>query len=128
LSQSIRAVERALDVLSCFSRQTPELTMTQIAEQVELYKSTVHRLSATLEGKRFVQPDPVTDTYRLGIRLLQMAYLRLEHNDLRRLAVPFLSGQAKCARPRSPFSYPQQRGVGGRGLVLFFYKFHITSP
>lgn len=64
--------------------------MTQIAEQIGIHKSTVHRLLATLEGKRFVQRDPATGTYRLGIRLLQMAYLTLEHNDLRRLAAPFL--------------------------------------
>ena len=90
LSQSIRAVERALDILLCFSKQTPELTMTQIAEQVGLYKSTVHRLLATLEGRRFVQRNPDTGIYRPGIRLLQMVYLTLEHNDLRRLAAPFL--------------------------------------
>lgn len=90
MSESIRAVERALDVLLCFSRQTPELSMTQIAEQVGIHKSTVHRLLATLEKRRFVQRDPVTGTYRLGIRLFQMAYLTLEHNDLRQLASPFL--------------------------------------
>jgi IclR family acetate operon transcriptional repressor len=64
--------------------------MTQIAEQVGIHKSTVHRLLATLESKRFVQRDPETGTYRLGIRLLQMAYLTLEQNDLRRIATPFL--------------------------------------
>lgn len=90
LSDSIRAVERALDVLLCFSRQTPELSMTQIAEQVEMHKSTVHRLLATLEKKRFVDRDPATGLYRPGIRLLQMAYLTLENNDLRRIAAPFL--------------------------------------
>ena len=90
MSESIRAVERALDVLLCFSRETPELTMTQIAERIGIHKSTVHRLLATLEKKRFVQRDPVTGIYRLGIRLLQMAYLTLEHNDLRRLAASFL--------------------------------------
>lgn len=90
MSESIRAVERALDVLMCFSRQTPQLTMTQIAEQVGMHKSTVHRLLGTLERKRFVQRDPATGLYRLGLRLLQMAYLTLEHNDLRRLATPFL--------------------------------------
>ena len=91
LAQPIRAVERALDVLLCFSGQTPELTMTQIAEQVGVHKSTAHRLLATLERKRFVQRDPDKGTYRLGIRALQMAYLTLEHNDLRRLATPFLA-------------------------------------
>jgi DNA-binding IclR family transcriptional regulator len=90
LSESVRAVERSLDILLCFNRQTPELSMTQIAEQIGLHKSTVHRLLATLEYKRFLQRDPETGIYRLGIRLLQMAYLTLENNDLRRLATPFL--------------------------------------
>jgi DNA-binding IclR family transcriptional regulator len=90
MSESIRAVERALDVLACFSHQTPELTMTQIADQIGINKSTVHRLLATLEGKRFVERDPATGIYKLGIRALQMAYLALEHNDLRRLAAPYL--------------------------------------
>jgi IclR family acetate operon transcriptional repressor len=64
--------------------------MTQIAEQVGMNKSTVHRLLGTLEKKHFVQREPSTGLYRLGIRLLQMAYLTLEHNDLRKYAIPFL--------------------------------------
>jgi len=90
LSESVRAVERALDILLCFSRETPELSMTQIAEQVGMHKSTVHRLLATLENKRFLERDPLTGIYRPGIRLLQMAALALEHNDLRQLAAPLL--------------------------------------
>jgi DNA-binding IclR family transcriptional regulator len=90
MSESIRAVERALDVLMCFTNQTPELTMTQISELIGINKSTVHRLLATLEGKRFVERDAVTGVYKPGIRLLQMAYLTMENNDLRRLAAPFL--------------------------------------
>jgi DNA-binding IclR family transcriptional regulator len=90
MSESIRAVDRALDILLCFTKQSPQLTMTQIAEQVGMNKSTVHRLLATLEKKRFVQRDPATGLYQLGIRLLQMAYLTLEHNDLRHSAAPFL--------------------------------------
>jgi IclR family transcriptional regulator, KDG regulon repressor len=90
MSEPIRSVERALDVLLCFSGQTPELTMTQISEKVGIHKSTTHRFLATLEKKRFVQRDPKTGAYRLGIRLLQMAYLTLEQNDLRRIAAPSL--------------------------------------
>lgn len=57
---------------------------------MRIHKSTVHRLLATLENKRFVQRDPDTGAHLLGIRLLQMAYLTLEQNDLRRVAAPFL--------------------------------------
>lgn len=90
MNESIRAVERALNILLCFSMQTPELSMTQISEMVGLHKSTVHRLLATLERMRFVQRDPLTSMYRPGIRLLQMAYLTLEHNDLSQVARPFM--------------------------------------
>lgn len=90
MSESIRAVDRALDVLSCFSIQTPELSMTEISERIGVNKSTVHRLLATLETRKFVQRDAQTSRYRLGIRMLQMAYLTMEQNDLKRLAHPYL--------------------------------------
>lgn len=90
MSQTIRAVERALDVLLCFSRQTPELSLTEISERIGIHKSTVHRMLATLEAKRFVERDKSTGAYRLGINTLQMAYLTLNHNDLRHLAARYL--------------------------------------
>ncbi len=90
LSNTVRAVERALDILMCFSRETPELTMSQIAAKVDIHKSTVHRLLATMEEKHFVERDPSTGAYSLGITMLHMAYLTLEQNDLRRICHPFL--------------------------------------
>ncbi len=98
MSESVRAVERALDVLLCFSSQTPELTMSQISEKIGINKSTVHRLLLTLERKRFVERDPFSGIYRPGLRLLQMSSLAMEHNNLRRLAAPFL--QDLCAQHR----------------------------
>ena len=98
MSEPIRAVDRALDILLCFSRRTPRLTMTQISDQVGMNKSTVHRLLGTLEKKHFLQRDPSTGFYQLGIRLFQMAYLTLEHNGLRQLAAPFL--QRLCEQQR----------------------------
>ena len=90
MSESIRAVERALAVLTCFTNQTPELTLTQISERIGINKSTVHRLLATLERSQFLERDALTGVYRPGNRLLQLAHLALEHNNLRRLAIPFL--------------------------------------
>lgn len=90
MGESIRAVDRALDVLMCFTNQTPELSMTEISEMIGINKSTVHRLLVTLERRRFLERDEVTGLYKPGIRLLQLAFLTSEHNDLRRLAAPFL--------------------------------------
>jgi len=85
-----RTAERALDVLLCFSAETPALSMTEISEKVGINKSTIHRLLATLEEKRFVRRDPETGIYRLGFRLLQMANLTLEDINIRHLSLPYM--------------------------------------
>jgi IclR family KDG regulon transcriptional repressor len=90
MSESVRAVERALDILLCFSQDGPVLSLTQIAEQVGMHKSTVHRLLATLESRRFVHRDKATGLYRLGFRFIEMASLVLQNADLRRWAQPYL--------------------------------------
>lgn len=90
MEDSIRAVDRALDVLMCFSSSTPELSMTQITEKVGMHKSTVHRLLGTLEARKFVQRDPVTGRYRPGLSLLQLAFLTLERSNLREIATPYM--------------------------------------
>jgi DNA-binding IclR family transcriptional regulator len=66
------------------------LTLTEISERVHLHKSTVHRVLATLENARFLEHDSATAKYRLGLRLLELASLVLEHVDLRRQAWPHL--------------------------------------
>ena len=90
MSEATRSVDRALDILLCFSTTSPELSMTQISEKTAMNKSTVHRLLATLEAKRFVERDQASGLYHPGNRLLQMAFLTLEKNDLRSVAAPFL--------------------------------------
>lgn len=89
-SSSVRAVDRALDVLLCFTADTPALNMTQISERIGIHKSTVHRLLATLERRNFVRRDPDSGIYRLGYRLLQMAYLSQLNIDLRQIVLPYM--------------------------------------
>lgn len=69
---TVRAVERALDILLCFA-DSSDLSLTEIATRVSLHKSTVHRLLASLEGKGFVLRDPGTERYRLGYRVWELS-------------------------------------------------------
>lgn len=69
---TVRAVERALDILLCFTDAT-DLSMTEIAQRVSLHKSTVYRLLSSLEMKGFVIRDAVTDKYRLGFRIWELS-------------------------------------------------------
>jgi IclR family transcriptional regulator, KDG regulon repressor len=90
LSDSVRSVERALDILLCFTAEKPALSLTQIAEQVGMHKSTTHRLLSTLEAKRFINRDKSTGMYRLGFLTVEMASIVLQDNDIQRWALPYL--------------------------------------
>jgi len=85
-----RTVERALDILLCFQSEEPGLTLTQIAERVEMHKSTVYRLLATLERRRFIQHVESDGTYHLGLRLVELGFAVLKSNDLHHQAVPYM--------------------------------------
>lgn len=68
----VKAVERALDVLSCFTLDAPEMGLVEISTQTGLSKATVHRLLATLSLKKFVEQDPSSSRYRLGTKLMEL--------------------------------------------------------
>lgn len=89
-SQSVRAVERALDILLLYSQDQPELSISEIARHVELPKSTVHRLLTALQHKGFIQQNPENQKYGLGMVLMHLGHLVAEQLDIRRLARPLM--------------------------------------
>ncbi|PWB56249.1 MAG: IclR family transcriptional regulator [Anaerolineales bacterium] len=90
MPQAVRAVERALDILLCFRTDRSSLSLTEIAEQVGMNKSTIHRLLATLESKHFIIRDKATGMYQLGYLFVELASIILQDLDLRQLAKPYL--------------------------------------
>lgn len=63
-----QSLGRGLDILEAFTRERPELGVTELAVHLGLAKSTVHRLLATLRVRGYVRKNPRSGKYRLGIR------------------------------------------------------------
>jgi IclR family transcriptional regulator, KDG regulon repressor len=78
---TVRAVERALDILLCFAGSPNDLSLTELSTRVGLHKSTVFRLLASLEGKGFVIRDPETEKYRIGLRIWELAAGFMQSDD-----------------------------------------------
>lgn len=86
---SIHSIDRALDILLLMQQEGRELGVTQIGERLGMYKSTVHRTLATLEKRAFVQQNPETGRYWLGIKLYSLGMLIREKLPLRQIAFPY---------------------------------------
>jgi DNA-binding IclR family transcriptional regulator len=67
------AADRVLAVLCAFSREAPSLGVTEIAERLDLTKSTVHRLLQALLARGLVAQDARRRSYSLGYRVLALA-------------------------------------------------------
>lgn len=91
------AAQKVLLVLVAFERR-PSWTLAELADDLALPKSTVHRLLATLKAFGFVRQDHRDAPYRLGYRVWSMAQRGRDHDALAALALPFLSGLAERTR------------------------------
>jgi DNA-binding IclR family transcriptional regulator len=81
----VKAVERAIDLLSCFTLQVPELSLIEICARTGLPKATAYRILSTLAHASFIVQDPDTSKYRLGYKMMVMgAIARSQVNYLTR--------------------------------------------
>src|SRR5947207_8467931 len=78
----IQVIARAADILRALVNQPEGLSLSQIARQVGLARSTVHRIVMALEAERFVIPHSPNGRIRLGPGLVPLAasvHLELHH-------------------------------------------------
>lgn len=86
----IEALDRGIRILEVFSRDTPELSMTEIADAVGLTTSTAFRFTHTLETLGYLERDPQTKRYRPGLNVLRLGFTALSSLEMGQVAQPYL--------------------------------------
>jgi len=90
MKKNLSSVGNALRILNCFSIEQPEKRVTDIAQELELGKSTVSRLLATLASEGYVKKDSETQKFSLGLRILSLASTLTSNLEIVREARPVL--------------------------------------
>lgn len=99
-----RTAQRVIDILNCFGTEKGEWSLTELASQIGLDKSTVHRILATLKENGYVHQNAVTRKYTMGYAVFSLGRRYFTHlgGTLRAEAEPFLarlrdtSGETAC--------------------------------
>jgi IclR family transcriptional regulator, KDG regulon repressor len=85
-----RSLERALQILNAFTGERTQLTLSQLSEFLSLSRATVLRLCSTLVKYDYLQQDPASKEYSLGLRLFELGSIVFHSFSLRKTASPFL--------------------------------------
>lgn len=85
-----RSLERALQILNAFTGERKGLTLSQLAEILNLSRATVLRLCSTLGKYGFLNQDSASKEYSLGLRLFELGSIVFHSFSLRKTASPFL--------------------------------------
>ncbi len=93
--QVLSSVKKALELLDHFTAERPELGLAEISREVDAHKSSVFRVLTTLEAAGFLDKDPQSGRYRLGLKILDLAGRVWGRHDVRHIAGPFMEEAAR---------------------------------
>lgn len=83
-----QTIDRAALILTCFSTEDPHLSLAEIASRLGVNQSSVYRYVATLQAAGLLERDERRGGYRLGLRIVELASIVLNHIPVRREAIP----------------------------------------
>jgi DNA-binding IclR family transcriptional regulator len=79
-------VDRALRVLEAFLGEESQIGVLELSRQLGLDKSVIHRILSTLVARRFLEQDPVSRRYQVGLRIWELGQRYLAGQMLQDLA------------------------------------------
>ncbi|WP_027554788.1 IclR family transcriptional regulator [Bradyrhizobium sp. Cp5.3] len=86
----VQSVDRALSILETLAEDDEGYRLSDLAVRTGLSTSTVHRLLATLESRRFVQFDRAQSKWHVGVRSFTVGASFARRRNFSAQAVPYL--------------------------------------
>ncbi|MBZ4688577.1 MAG: IclR family transcriptional regulator, regulon repressor [Clostridia bacterium] len=86
----VKALEKGLTILEAFDTTNTEYSVLEISKKLKINRTTAFRLMKTLELKGFLEKNPESSKYGLGLKLLELGNLVTYNMDLQKYASPLL--------------------------------------
>jgi IclR family transcriptional regulator, KDG regulon repressor len=88
--QTSQTLLRGLKILELTASGKSNLPIRELAKEVNLPRSIVHRLVSTLEGEGYIQKNSTNPGYRLGTKLWSLGCAAIQGLEIREVARPYL--------------------------------------
>jgi IclR family KDG regulon transcriptional repressor len=87
----VQSLDRAMDILDCFTFNRKELTQGEIVRKTGLNRTTAIRFLSHLAERGYLEYNDKEKVYRLGNRILELGGIALSSISLRAVAAPYLT-------------------------------------
>jgi DNA-binding IclR family transcriptional regulator len=77
-------IGKVLMLLECFSIEQPRVTAIEIGMQLGLTTSTLYRYLSAMENEGYLEREPGTNYYVIGLRVVELAGIALGRMEVRR--------------------------------------------
>jgi IclR family KDG regulon transcriptional repressor len=91
MAQVNRSILKALETLEVLAQASDGMTLSDLSVQAGYPISTAHRLLASLQQLGYVEQDPATRRYFLGVKILTLQSQGIRRHHFVRYAFPHLS-------------------------------------
>ena len=89
-ASSRKTIDKAMSLLTVFSHQQPELSVTDLAEILKMDKSIISRLASSLRTWGMLEKNPTTGRLRIGSTAMKIGALFSQRNTMVELSMPVL--------------------------------------
>ena len=86
----LRSFRKVFLLLDAFTQQEPEWSLADLSRKARMAKPTVHHIMVTLMEGGWIDREPATKKYRLGVRLWEKGWLAIKQLGVRDVARPFI--------------------------------------
>jgi IclR family KDG regulon transcriptional repressor len=82
-----QTIQRAAPILTCFTAEKPHWTLAELSAKLDMTPSTTYRYVAALEDAHLLARDGRRGGYRLGLGVVELAYVVLNQMEVRKQAL-----------------------------------------
>jgi DNA-binding IclR family transcriptional regulator len=123
-ASGVRAVDRAIAILQCFTPDQPAMSVIEIQKRVGLSRPTLYRLLQTLAQRDLIQSEGDPQRFRLAYGVMKLSHVWLKGLDIVASARPIVEGLREATGETAAlFRLQEHRGI----CILECESRHVLS-
>lgn len=131
----LKSVNKAFEVLDCFKHNSSDYSINELARKLRVSKGTIHRIIITAQKCGFIEQNPETQRYQLGMKVFELGSVVAQRMNLRDESKPILiklselTGETSFIVIRSGYeAVGIERVEGHNYLRMLFLEIGKTMP